>query len=108
ERDRPRVVAGEGRLERLHHALAEPRLVGPADLLQERGQQPAADAPGLAVVAGQLDRAGVEAAVDVDLLVHARAVAAVLLGRLVDRDLHRGEDLARKLAAADRVEADGG
>jgi len=43
--------------------------LGPADLLQERRQEPAADAPRHAVVARQLDGAGVEAAVDVDLLV---------------------------------------
>src|SRR5207342_1870430 len=35
------------------------------------------------------------------------AVAAVFLGGLVGGDLHRREDLARQLAAADRIERDG-
>ena len=56
----------------------------------------------------QLGRPGVEAAIDVDLLVHAGAVAAVDLGGLVGGDLHAGEDLAGQLAAADGVEGHGG
>src|SRR5881394_837960 len=87
------VVAGERRLQALDDALAQPLLVGPADLLQERRQQPSADAPRRAVVARQLDRPGVEAAVDIDLLVHARAVAVEGGRRLVDRRFHRREDL---------------
>src|SRR5215831_7684119 len=63
------IVAGEGGLQALHHALAQAHLLWSADLLQERRQQPAAHAPGHAVVALQLNRRGVEAAVNVDLLV---------------------------------------
>src|SRR5207237_9968918 len=107
ERDRPGVVAGEGGLELVDHALAERRLAVAADLLQERREQPAADAPGRAVGADELGRREAEVAVDIDLLVDARAVAAVFLGGLVDGDLHRRQDLAGELAAADRIEGDG-
>ena len=55
-------------------------LLGP-DLGQVRRQQPAADAPRHPEVAVELGRAAVEPAVDVDLLVGRRSVAAVLRGR---------------------------
>src|SRR3954470_9210972 len=58
ERDRLGVMALEGGLETVDHPLAQAALLGPADLLQEWRQQPAADAPGLAVIARQLDRTG--------------------------------------------------
>src|SRR5262249_53840970 len=64
------VVAGEGGLQFGSHALAQAADLGGADLLQERRQQPADDAPGQAEGAGQLGRAGIEAAVDIDLLEH--------------------------------------
>src|SRR6185295_12562858 len=56
----------------------------------------------------QLGGTGVQTAVNVDLLVRGRAVAAVARGRFVERHLHAGEDLAGELAAADRIEGDGG
>ena len=101
------VMAGEGGLEFGDHARPQLGAVGRADLLQERKQQPAADAPGHAERPVQLGRTDIEAAIDVDLLVHARSVAAVDFCGLVDRDLHAGEDLAGELAAADGVERDG-
>src|SRR5882762_10236816 len=94
QRDHLRVVARKGRLQALDHTLAQPHLLRPADLLQERRQQPAADAPRHAVVAYEFDRSGVEAAIDIDLLVRGRAIAAVDLGGLVERDFHAGQDLA--------------
>ena len=54
--------------------------------------------------AGQLGGPAIEATVDVDLLVHGGAVTAVLLHALAGHDLHRCQDLAGQLAAADGVE----
>src|SRR4051812_31982427 len=45
QRDLLCVVAGEGGLEFVHHALPQPGAVGGSDLLQKGKQQPAADAP---------------------------------------------------------------
>src|SRR6266702_7398772 len=56
QRDHLRVMAREGRLQALDHALAQPNLLRPADLLQEWRQQPAADAPRHAVIAHEFDR----------------------------------------------------
>src|SRR4030095_16206440 len=97
------VVALEGGLDLGRDAIAELRHLI-AVLLQERREQPAADAPGHPEVTRQLGGRAIEAAVDVDLLRGRRAVAAVL-GRLrVKSRLHRRQDLARELAAARGVE----
>src|SRR5918996_5792775 len=74
-----RVVAGKRGLELGRDALAQPADFGGADLLQERRQEPAADAPGQAECTAELGRAIVEAAIDIDLLVHVRTVAAIFL-----------------------------
>src|SRR5215471_1512051 len=96
------VVAGEGGLEFAGNALAQLLSLLRSDLHQERKQQPAADAPGRAERAVQFDRARVERAVDINLLVHVRAVAAVDPGVAGDRSLHAGQDLSGELATADR------
>src|SRR5438876_1063243 len=61
------VVAGEGGLQLVGDALAQLGGLRRADLLDEVGEQPAAEAPGHAERAVELGGAGVEAAVDVDL-----------------------------------------
>src|SRR5262245_22395466 len=108
ERHLLRVVAGEGGLDLRRHPLAQ--LLGrlEADLLEERREEPSPDAPRHAEGARERGRRPVEPAVDVDLLVHGGAVAAVLLRGAIGRDLHGGEDLARQRPAAGCVEADGG
>ena len=78
-----------------------------ADLLQERRQQEAADAPGHAEVAAKFGRREIQPAVDVDLLVHGGAVAAVGLRVQVRGRFHAAENLPCQLAAADRIEGDG-
>src|SRR5262245_31289487 len=50
------VMAGEGGLEFRGYALAQAADLGRADLLQERRQQPASDAPGQPKGAGQFGR----------------------------------------------------
>ena len=85
---RLRIVAGEGRLQLGGDAALQLLGARRPDLLQEREQQPAAHAPGHAEVARELGRAGVEAAVEIDLLVRGRAVAAVFLGVAVERRFH--------------------
>src|ERR1700730_12624486 len=97
-------MAGKRRLEFGDDPLAQPCAVGRPDFLQKWKQQPAADTPGHSERPVQLDRTRVETAIDIDLLVHARSVAAVDFGRLVDGDFHAGENLAGELAAADRIE----
>src|SRR5258706_10055127 len=76
-----------------------------ADLLQEGGEQPAADPPGHAEGAVELGGPAFEAAVDIDLLVSGGAVPAVLLRGPVGRDLHGGGDLPGPGAAPAGVEA---
>src|SRR5690242_9545439 len=79
ERDLLRVSARERGLDLGRDPLAQ--LLGrlESDLLQKRGEQPPADAPGHAEGAVELGWPPVEAPVDVDLLVGGGAVAAVLL-----------------------------
>src|SRR5215468_4706749 len=108
ERDFLGVAAREGRFDLRGHALAELLSSLEADLLQEGREKPAADAPRHPECAVELSRAPIEAAVDVDLLVHGGAVATVLLGRAVRGRFHGREDLAGEGAAADRVEGHGG
>src|SRR5260221_2441859 len=95
-----RVVAGERGLELRDHALAQPCNLGRSDLLQERSQEPAADAPSHAKCPVQLDRTRVQGAVDIDLLVYARSVAAVDFCTSVGRNLPAGENLAGLLASS--------
>src|SRR5436190_986259 len=73
-----------------------------------RGSASDAHAPGHAEVAGELRGAAVEASVDVQLLVLGRTVAAVFARRATGGRFHAGKDLARELAAADRVERERG
>ncbi len=101
------VAAGEGGGDPRRHALAHTLHLLRAGLGQKRGEQPAADTPGHAEATGQFRRAPVEAAVDIDLLVHRRPVPAEL-GADAYRRLHRGQDAAGQRAAADGVEGDGG
>src|SRR5215831_18763986 len=108
ERDLPVVATGEGRLDFRRDTLAQLLRGRRADLLQECGQQPAADAPGHAEAAGELRGAAVETSVDVQLLVLRRTVAAVSAGRAIGGHFHAGEDLTRELATADRVERERG
>src|SRR5439155_6405093 len=75
-----------------------------ANLLQEGGEQPAADAPAHAEGAVELGRSAVEAPVDVDLLVRGGPIAAVFLRRLVRGTLHGGEYLPRQSSTADGIE----
>src|SRR6266481_4492954 len=77
------VVAREGGLKRIDYALAQPFAIDRPDLHQEGKQEPATDAPGHAERPVQFDRTRIETAIDVDLLVHARSVAAIDLGALV-------------------------
>src|SRR3954471_335569 len=87
QRHHLRVVAGKGGLEFGGDTLAQAADFGGADLLQERRQQPAADAPGQAKCPAQFGRTVIEAAVNIDLLVHVGAVVAVFLVRFVCRNL---------------------
>src|SRR5580765_1391322 len=89
-----RVVTGKGGFELGDDPLAQLRTLGRSDILQEWKQKPAAHAPGHAECPVQLDRTRVETAIDIDLLVHARSVAAVDFCGLVGRNLHAGENLA--------------
>ena len=106
--DRLRVARGEGRLDLGGDTLAETVGSLGADPLQEVGKQPAAEAPGHAEVPRQDRLAAVEPAVDVDLLERRRTVAIELGSVGGQGRLHRGQDLAGQLAAAGRVEAEGG
>src|ERR1700748_61802 len=72
-----RVAAGDRGPEPGSDLVTQLRTARKADLLQERRQQPSADAPGHAVAADQLGRASVKRCVDVDLLVHGGPVPAV-------------------------------
>ena len=76
--------------------------------LQKRKQQPATHAPGHAKAAVELGGAGVQATVDVHLLVGGGAVAAVLFGTAVQRGFHTGQDLSGQLATACGVKGQGG
>src|SRR3954453_319296 len=67
QRDLIGVVTCEGGPEFRHHSRAEPDDSVESDLAEERSQQPTADAPSHAEVAGELGGAAIEAAVDVDL-----------------------------------------
>jgi GST-like protein len=103
------VVAGEGGRQLGGHALLERRQHLRPQLGQVRKDQPAADAPGKAEAAPDLGRPGIQAAVEVDLLVHVAAVAAVgRAGLAQQRRFHRGQDLGRQRAAAGGVEAQRG
>src|SRR5438445_9518713 len=75
-----------------------------ANLLQEGGEQPAANTPRHAEGAVELGRPAAEAPVDVDLLVRGGPITAVFLGRLVRGNLHGGEYLPRQSSTADRIE----
>src|SRR5579863_1212706 len=99
-----RIVAGKGRLELGNDPLAKPQCIGHADLLKEWKQEPTADTPGHPERSIQLGRTKIKTAINIDLLVHVRSVAAVGFCGLVDRSLHAGENLTRELAAADGVE----
>ena len=88
QRDLLRVVAGEGGLQLVDDALAQPlrrrpgrSSAGTASAASRRCPRPCRSC------AVELGRAAVEAAVDVDLLVGGRAVAAVVLGGPVERRL---------------------
>src|ERR1700737_1531165 len=71
------VMAGKGALEAGGDADAQfLGSLGP-DLGQKGAQEPAADAPGHAKVAGQFGRPRVEKAIEIYLLVDARAVSGV-------------------------------
>src|SRR5271169_2912833 len=101
----PRVMAGEGRLDLGCDPLTQAlRFSGP-DLLQEWEDQPAADPPGHSKASCQFGATRIKSAIDVDLLVNRRAVAAVGLRLLICGRLHRSQDLSGELAAADRVES---
>src|ERR1700722_12693226 len=97
-------MAEKCRLELVDHPLAELCAFGGPYLLQKWKQQPAADPPRHSERPVQLDRTRVEAAIDIDLLVHARSVAAVDFCGFVDRNLHASEDLTSKFAATDGIE----
>src|SRR5262252_7851930 len=101
ERDLLVVVTGEGRLDFRRDTLAQLQRACRADLLQEGRQQPAADPPGHAEIAGEFRGPTVETSVDVHLLVLRRTVAAVSARRAIGGRFHAGEHLARELAAAD-------
>src|SRR5262249_57156198 len=75
-----------------------------AVLRREGGGRPAAAARGQAEAAKGRGGPAAQSAVDVDLLVGGRPVAAVFLRRPVRGRLHRGEDLPRQSSAADRIE----
>src|SRR5229473_211751 len=77
QRHHLRVTAGEGRLEFIDHPLAQLCSLSLSNFHQEGSQQPTADAPGHAECTVQLGRTCVESAIDIDLLVHVRSVAAV-------------------------------
>src|SRR5271155_3348413 len=98
------VAAGERSREPGSDLVTQLRYARQAGLLQERRQQPPADAPGHAIAAGQLGRAAVKRSVDVDLLVHGRPVPAVAARGGASGGFHARQDLARQPAAADGVE----
>src|SRR5688500_277553 len=79
QRDFLRVLAGERGLNLAGNAFPQLLCGFGADLLQERCQQPAANAPGHPEGTIELRRSTVEAAINVELLVDGRTVAAVLL-----------------------------
>src|SRR5262245_51451975 len=108
ERDLLVVATGECRFDLRRDTLAQLLRGCGSDLLQERRQQPAADAPGHAEVAGEFGGAAVKTSVDVHLLVLRRTVAAVFARRSIGGRFHAGEQLTRELAAADRVECERG
>src|ERR1700677_5080330 len=94
------IGAGEGGFQLRRDALLESLHGGGSDLLQEGVAHPPADSPGHAHAAADFYGAGAEAAVDIDLLVNRRAVAAVLRSLSAEGGFHAGEDLTGELAAA--------
>src|SRR4029450_7432908 len=88
ERDLLRVGGSKGGLDLGGNPL--PQLLGPPkpDLLQEGREQPAADAPGHTEGAMKFGGPAIQSAVDVDLLVRGRPIAAAFLLRAVRRRFH--------------------
>src|SRR6266850_6477028 len=76
-----------------------------ANLLEEGGEQPAANTPSHAEGAVELGRPTIQSAVDVYLLVRCGPITAVFLRRLVRGNLHSGEYLPRQSSTADRIES---
>src|SRR5262249_8944341 len=99
---------GEGRLDFRRDTLAQLLQGCRTDLLHKIRQQPAADAPGHAEIAGEFRGPTVKTSVDVHLLVLRRTVAAVSARPAIGGRFHAGEYLTRELAAADRVECERG
>ena len=101
-------MAGEGGFQLGRDARAQLACFLVADLLQEGRQQEATHAPRHSVGCAEDGGLEAEAAVDVDLLVGGRAVAAVGARPGVQHDFHRRQDLTGELAAADGVEGERG
>ena len=99
-------MARKRRLELCTNPCAQFGTAFSADLLQEGCQQEAANAPGHAHAGWQGCWAHVETAIDVDLLVGRRTVAAVFLGVEVRCRFHRHQDLPGQRAAANRIKAE--
>src|SRR5450830_1880416 len=103
-----RIVAAEGAAQFTRHALLQGLGTSRTDLVQEREQQPAPHAPGHAEIATEGGGRGVQPAIQVHLLVHRRAIAAVFARVAAQRRLHGRQDLAGQGAATGGVKGQGG
>ena len=92
------VAFGDGVHAHFHHPFH-------ADLFEMRGEQPAADAPIETETAAKDGFAGIETAVNINLLVDGGAVDAEFRAAHGRCFFHRGQDIASHLAAANCVEA---
>src|SRR4029077_5861828 len=95
------IAAGEGGFQFGCNALLQSLRGSESDLLQEGGDQPAADPPRHAEIAVEFDRTLPQTPIDIALLVGRGAVSAVLRGLFEEGCLHARQNLTGELAAAD-------